>query len=154
MRKLLTLVLLFAAVLMAQSARGIYSYEISAALAPGAQVVTVQIPTGTVVRNAKMDSAAVYCSVQCEITVERNGALATATAGTVRTITGNVTPIARVYRASNVGVGTVLSRLIVPAGATIIVDMADIGIFAGQNATVRTASITGTTILVVKWREY
>lgn len=154
MRKLLMLVLLSAATLLAQAARGIYSYEIGATLVNAWQVVTVQVPINAGVRNARMDSAAVYCSVQCEITVERDGALATTVAGRSRVVAGNPTSIATAYRASNAGIVDPLARLIVPAGATIIVDMADIGLAAGQNATIRTEPITGIALINVKWREY
>jgi hypothetical protein len=148
------LLMLLASSAFAQNARGIYTAEWSEALVATAQAVTIQIPAASGVRNARMDSAAIYCSVQCEFTVERDGAAATTTAMTSRRVSGNTTSVARAYRSSDAGTGTVLSRLVVPAGGTVAVDLSDIGLFAGQNCTVRTAAITGTAIVNVKWREF
>jgi len=152
--KRLLILMLFAVTAFGQNARGIYTAEWSQALVAAAQTITVQLPTTAGVRNAQMDSAAVYCSVQCEITVERNGTAATATAVASRVVTGNATSTAIAYRSSNVGVGTVLSRLVVPTGGTMQLDLKDIGLLAGQNVSIRTAAITGTAIINVKWREF
>lgn len=153
MRKLIIAALIMAAPVLA-GRRGTYSVERKASLSGAAEVVTVQLPASTN-RTARLVGASVYCSVECEFTLERDGSLATTTALTpAKLFSTDATVTAGAYHTSNVGSGTTFARHVVPAGGTLSLDLADVGLKAGETFTVRTASITGTAIVNVKWEEY
>lgn len=154
--RLILIICLFAGSLLAQ--RGTYTVERKSALVASAEVITVQLPTAALATSAPMLKAAVYCSVECEITLERDGTAATATEITpVATGTIGETVSAKAYRSSDVGTGSVIARYVVSAGLTLPLDLSDIALMrkaTPENFTIRTASITGTAIIVIKWREY
>jgi len=77
MRRLL-IGLVFAGVLLAQ--RGTYTVERKSSLSSTAEVITVQLETSATTVTVQMAEASVYCSAQCEVTLERSGTLATTTA--------------------------------------------------------------------------
>ena len=148
----LMIALLFAGALLAQ--RGTYTVERKSALVAGAEIITVQLPTTADTVTAQMLKAGVYCSVECEITLERDGTAATTIAITpTRLRSADSVVTAAAYRSSNAGVGTVLARYIIAAGATMVLDLVDIRLANGENFSVRISSITGTAIIVIKWRE-
>lgn len=150
--KKIAILLMLAASVFAQR-RGTYAIEQKTALVAAAETITVQLPSSTG-RTAGFESASVYCSVQCEITFERDGTAATATAITVQKVnSSDATATATAYRSSNVGTSTVIGRDIVTAGTTASYDLKNKGLLAGQNFTIRTASITGTVIISVLWQE-
>ena len=145
--------LLFVIALSAFAA-GSYTVERKSSLTAAAEVITVQLPAGTQ-RSARFISASVYCSAQCEITLERDGALATTTALTptkLNSTDGTVTAAA--FRSSNVGAGTTIGRQIIGAGQMIVCVLQDIGLRAGETFTMRTDSITATVIINIQWQEY
>ena len=139
-------------------AQGVYTAEYKATgLSSAASVVTVQLGNITTIKAVYLQSAAVYCSVACEITLERDGTQATGTALTpTATRSGSPTVKATAWRSSDAGVGTVLARYLIPAGGTLLLELEDIVLVPQrilENFTVRTAAISGNAIIVVKWKE-
>ena len=139
-------------------AQGVYTAEYKATgLSSAASVVTVQLGNVTTAKAAYMLKAAVYCSVQCEITLERDGSQATTTAIVPAATRGSAPTVSSVaYRSSNVGTGTVLARYVVTAGSTMPIDLTDVILVPQrilENFSIRTAAITGDAIIVIKWRE-
>jgi hypothetical protein len=64
---------------------------------------------------------------------------------------------ASAYRSSDVGIGSVVARYTVAAGLTLPLDLGDVSLMkkvSPENFSIRTAAITGTVIIVIKWREY
>jgi len=152
MRKAIFVLLLSVGTACAQ--RGAYLVSQKTTLTGAAEVVTVQLPPATSV-NVAFERASVYCSVECEFTLERDGAAATQTAATpVRIIPSDPAPAATAYRSSNVGAGTVLTQYVVPAGGTVVLDLRLVLIKAGQNVSVRTSAITGVVIIQFGWKEH
>lgn len=148
MKTLLALLMFVAPLALARST---YTAVKKTVLDSDSEAVTVQLPAGAT-KTVAFRTASVYCSVECEFTVERNGTAATATSLAVNAVNGS-DGAARAYSSSNVGTGTVIGRNIVPAGGTTVIELEDAGLIAGQNLTIRTASITGTAIIVIKWFE-
>jgi hypothetical protein len=110
-------------------------------------------------RPIQLESAAVYCSVACNVTQSQNGAAATATAGTAYPIlpTLNYSATATVWTASNVGSGTAAGGVVhVPAGVTVPLDLSKISMGntgTGTNYTVTVSAITGTANITLIWTE-
>lgn len=156
MKRLLIGLVLLAGQLCAQ--RGTYTVERKSALVGAAEVITVQLPTAALATSVQLLDAAIYCSVECEITLERNGTAATTTEITPTALRSTDSAVsAKAYRSSDVGTGTVVSRYIIPAGSTLALDLSDLALLrkaTPENFTIRTASITGTAVIVMKWREY
>jgi hypothetical protein len=151
--RLILIICLLAVPLLAQ--RGTYTVERKSTLSGTAEVITVQIPAATTTVTMQMVKASVYCSVQCEITLERDGTAAANTALTpVPTFVGAQAVAATAYRSSDVGAGTVLARYIVAAGQTLLLDLTDVRISPGGNFSIRSDAITGTFLNTTKWREY
>lgn len=154
MLRLLSTVALFAALAAPAFSQG-RTYMVEQRLTPvaSAAVVTVQLPAGTL-RNVVFTGVSVYCSVQCEFTVERDGTLATATARTPPALNAAAgTGVAVLYYDSNAGVGTTVARHVVPAGQTIVLELIQKTLTAGQNLTIRTAVMTGTVITDWQYRQ-
>ena len=155
MKRILLAIALSACSLLAQ---GVYTAEYKATgLSSAASVVTVQVGNITTIKAVYLQSAAVYCSVQCEITLERDGSQATATALTpTATSSGAPTVKATAWRSSDAGAGTVLARYVIPAGGTLFLELTDVVLVPArvlENFTVRTAAISGNAVIVVKWKE-
>jgi hypothetical protein len=151
--KILLLCAAFAVALWGQSPP-VYVATRSTTLTAAAEVITVQQPTA-VLKVVQFKGVAVTCSVACDITLERDGTAATATA---------LTPVAlhrlmpattvNAYRSSNVAVGTVLATYSITAGGLLALDLSDKFLFgAGENLTIRTSSITGTVQITIQWSE-
>lgn len=156
MRRILTILILFVSSVFGQT--GTYTVEYKAVLVGAASVVTLQLDNTTTSKGAELLKAALYCSVESEFTLERNGTAASSTALTAVPLnTGMATAKVSAYRSSNTGVGTVMARYVVPAGSTFLLDLTDVAILpmtSTSNVSIRTASLTGTCITVMKWREY
>ena len=134
--------------------RGTYQVE-RKSTTDTAEAVTVQIASGSA-RTARMTGATVYCSVEAEVTVERDGAAATATPLTVLKMNSeDATASATAYHSSDVGAANrTTARHIVAAGGTILLDLSPHILLAGENITIRTAHASGTVIINVQWTEY
>lgn len=145
-------------VLLAVGALAQGEYVIVRASSPSsaAEVVTVQQPA-TSAYKLNFVGAYFYCSVACEVTLERNGTAATATSSTP-------TPINSSYQAakasgfygSDVGTGTVIGKYTLAAGGSQVLDLAAIHITAQgttNNLTLRTSSITGDVKIMIQFRE-
>lgn len=117
--------------------------------------LTVQQPAASS-QTLQLENAVVYCSVACDVDQSRGGTAATATAGTVRTISGS-SATATAWTASNVGTGTPTAGTIhIPAGATVVLDLSKITIPKGgtaANYTVIVGSITGNANITLYWSE-
>ena len=132
-----------------------YEYSKTTNLSGAAEVVTIQ--SSSTADKIHMLRVAVYCSVACTLEVERNGAAATGTAGTVveRNPEGAAST-ASVFHSSDVGntTGTTWS---IPALGTLILDLSDIYMLranSAENISFRTSSITGTVTINPMWEEY
>lgn len=162
--KLISLFLLYAISLLGQDypkslgqLRRYYSATCNATLSSAATACTVQQPASGA-QNVRLVRAQVYCSVACSITQERNGTAATATAVTIKLVNPDKTDAAtaKAWSASDVGVGTALSTLPLPAGLSSITfdGVYLIGSGTAKNYTIRTNSITGDVTIVIQWEEY
>jgi len=123
-------------------------------LSGAAEVVTVQQPVSGA-RTVSFIGAYVDCSVACNITLERDGTAATATALTVVALNSG-TPAATAWSSSDVGTGTVLARYKIPATGGLPINLAMksmSGANTAKNLTLRTDSITGTVTITVVWTE-
>lgn len=133
-----------------------YSVNKTTVLSAAAEVITVQQPVtaATVVRfvGIYIDSTAAV-----NITVERNGTAASATSLAVNNVNpGEQIATTGAYSSSNVGAGTVITRMSIPAGGAGIIDLskvAMIGSGTNKNLTIRTSSITGTVNIVISYYE-
>lgn len=129
-----------------------YSTSKTTALSGAAEVVTVQLPaTGT--NTVNFLGAWVDCTVACTLTVERNGTAATSTTLAVNNINPGQTAAATTgWSSSNVGTGTVISRIGIAAGGGVSIDLTKVrmtGNGTNQNLTIRTNSITGTVNITI-----
>jgi hypothetical protein len=155
MKKLLTLFVCLAGLAVAQLGRD-YTVSYSTSLVAAANAVTIQQPaTGSKV--VRFAGAYVYCSAECQITVERDGAAATATAATVVPIrTTTAAAVTKAFTSSDVGTGTVLGAYTIPPGGSQTIDLSMAGLYGdgtGKNLTVRIASMTGAIKVVIQFTE-
>lgn len=123
------------------------------ALSAAAEVITVQQPT-TASKQVNFKTAYIDCSVACGLTIERNGTPATTTTLAVGNVNLNETAASsKAFSSSNIGTGTVLATLSIPAGGSIVIDLSTIqflqGADQGKNLTLRTSSITGTVNIII-----
>jgi hypothetical protein len=138
--------------------RGVYAFQQKTSLSGTAEAITIQMPsTAGVTRSASFtgsgDGISVYCSAQCEITLERGSATATATDVTIVEINAGDASAMRALRSSNIVTGTVFARQIVGAGQILVLDLSNKGLIRNQSITLRTDSITATVIINAKWHE-
>ena len=121
-----------------------------------AAVLTVQQPAGASF-NLQFVGAYVYCSVACEITLERNGTAASTTSFTPSPVNPNgYAATAVAYRDSNVGTGTVIAKYVLAAGTDKTIDLSGTRCKFGsgvENLTLRSASVTGEVRMLVQWGE-
>lgn len=133
-----------------------YSITKKTSLSAAAEVITIQQPSSGA-RSVRFEAATLYCSVACEVTLERDGSAASSTALTVNKLAGSAVPnpTVQAFSSSNVGSGTVLARYNVPAGSTLVVDLGSFGWVEGsnRNITFRTDAITGVFVINVFWTE-
>ena len=161
MIRLLLSLLLWATLMVAQQLQHHYVVEHEAVLAAAPAVTTVQVPANTA-RWVVFREAYVWCSVDCTVTVERDGTAATATSLPVKKLnpgaTWVATPSSTAFRTSDVGAGTVVSpKIYVTANTQQVIDLAkfvfESGRDAVQNLTIRTTSITGTARTAITFEE-
>lgn len=134
-----------------------YVLQKSTSLSSAAEVITLQQPT-TGAKYVELKSAYVDCSAACTLTVERNGLAATTTTlNTAPVNTEDAASKVKGFYSSNVGVGTVLSVVSLPASGSVVFDLSAIHLRAvndpGQNFTIRTSSITGAVNIVIQFTE-
>lgn len=150
--KLLSVLLLLVSSAFAQ-AEYVALYE--ANLSAAASVITVQSPATGAARSVRFVGAYVYCAAVCDVTLERDGTAATATAITPAAVSLSA-PAAqtKAYRSSDVGAGTVIGKYTIPAGGTQVIDLGSAVILrAGGNLSLRTSSITGIARIAIQFRE-
>lgn len=148
------LVVLLALPLAAQ--RSSYVYTKTSVLNAATEVITVQMPSDVPpLRAVTFKGVSVYCSAECSFTLERDGSVATATAGTVLGLNRSTpAPVATIYYTSNVGSGTTIGAYTVPAGGTLPIDLTSKRLTnPNENLTVRLASVTATVKINVVWEE-
>lgn len=131
---------------------GVYTYEKSTTLSSAAETVTIHLPTGSN-GTVKFLGASVYSSVATSFTLERDGSAPTATAVTPAEMNGGATGEARAYHTSNVGSSTTIKTYNVFAADEKRIDLPEKGLTAGQNLTIRTASMTGSVRIFIQWME-
>ena len=134
----------------------IYTASRETTLSGAAETVTIQQPATNSGQHFFIDGAAVYCSVDCVVTVERNGTAATSTAFTPTPLNpGVIAAKAQAFHTSNVGAGTLIGKYRVPAGSEKVIQLRGLRLRANyrDNLTVKTDSITGTVRILVKWAE-
>lgn len=150
MRLLLTL-LIFAGSALAQEFVLIREEVLSGATA----VVTVQQPAANG-RRVNFRSAWIDTTADIVVTIERNGTAASATSTTPAPLNPPGTSTALGYYASNVGVGTVVSKFACKADSICTVDLSRLvmsGSGTGKNLTIRIASTTATVHIGIAWAE-
>jgi hypothetical protein len=127
-------------------------------LSATAEVITIQQPQATPRTLVKFVSAYVDCSVQCTLTLERNGSAATSTTLTPRNIDpAETAPLVQAFSSSNSSGGSVLQVLTIQGGGSVLLDLSNFKFLAtytnGANLTLRTSSITGTVHITVLFSE-
>ena len=140
-----------------------YTASKTITLAGATGALTIQQPASGA-RRVRLISAYVECSVDCTVTVERDGAAATGTALTPAKVSptnpAGTVPAAKaeVYHTSDVGAGTDLTTAITLTpleGLTLdLRGIYLIGDGAAKNVTIRSSSITGDFSASVRWEEY
>ena len=137
-------------------ANNVYECYKETVLSAAAEVLTVQAPGSGVDRITFMDGFA-YCSVAATVTVERSGTAATTTTLTPVAVSPDTpTAVGKCFSASNVGVGTVLSKLEIAANELIVIDLKGARFASdatSKNYTFRTNAVTGTCRLFIRWTE-
>lgn len=155
MRKLILLLLAAACPLAA------IEYNVNYDVASGtSNVITIQQPA-TGARSVRGKFVEVYCSVTCDVEIERDGTAASATETTIVAVdrnAANTTPKFKAYHTSNVGNGTTLYLRPVPTGGSIVLEMDSVflnGNGTAKNWTVRvTAGSSGRLTINLKVDEY
>jgi hypothetical protein len=154
MKRLLLLFACFAGLGLAQAE---YVALYDATLSGAASVVTVQAPATSAARTVRFTVAYVYCSVACDLTLERTGTAATATALAPAALNSTAsTALTKAWRSSDVGAGTVIGKYSVPAGGTIVLDIKALtlsGAGTSKNLTLRTSAITGSAKVAIQFTE-
>lgn len=124
-------------------------------LAGAGEALTLQQPSSSA-KDTLPQSAALYCSVACTVTLEINGTAASSTAGTVVDLLGQSnTSTTTAWVASDVGTGTTVAKYVIAAGSTYVVDLTGIrlrGSNTAKNMSLRVNSITGDFKALVTFR--
>lgn len=163
MKRHIGLALLAAAIALAQDAAvwdamsysQIYLAYREASLSGAAEAVTVQQPASGA-KNVYLDGAMVYCSADCDVTLERNGTAATTTSFTPVGVNPGITVAkARAFHTSNAGVGTVLAKYKIQGGTSQSMALRGVRLRwnAADNLTVRVGTMTGDVKILVRWGE-
>ena len=101
--------------------------------------------------------ARVQCSVECNLTLERDGTAATTTAATpVALLPQAPAAVTKAFVASNVGAGSVVGRYTITAGDWERIDLTRFRLFGlgtAKNLTLRFASMTGTVKVIILFTE-
>lgn len=156
--KSILLALLLSLPLMAQSTLNnqFFLRDADASLSSAALDVTVQQPTSGS-RYVLFESAEVFCSVVCVVSILRDGTAASTTTATPVALNGGITATADGFIDSNAGSGTLLLTRNLAAAETVIIDLTGFQLepnnLATNNLTVQTDAITGSASIVVRWKE-
>ncbi len=131
------------------------AFKVTDSLVSAAEVITIQQPA-TGGKFTRIERVEAWCSVACDITLERDGAAATGTSFTTSVVTFG-TAVMNAFHTSDVGVGTVITTKTLPLN-TIIPIVFDGGLYlaptgTGSNFTIRTSDITGDVKITITWRE-
>ena len=125
-------------------------------LAGAAEVITIQQPASNPKR-VRFESAQIYCSVDCVVELERDGAAATATTLTTVDISKYGSVTATAWSGSDVGNGTTINFFRISGGKTEPIDLGGLALApgggTGENLTFRSDSITGDIEIFIVWRE-
>jgi len=125
-------------------------------LSGSGEAVTIQQPASSSKR-VQFTSADASCSVTCDVTIERDGTAATATAATIAKLNAEApTPRATAFSASDVGTGTVIGKRTLLNGGMVRFDLNSKwlqGDGTSTNLTIRISSITGEAKINIFWRE-
>jgi hypothetical protein len=152
MRRLAILCLAGGLILPAQTP-GSYTASQQTTLSAASEAVTIQLATGAP-KFVHFRGAAIYCSVACTLTLERDGTAAANTSLTPARVNRYfAAPLATVYHGSDVGVGTVLTVYNIAAAGNLTLDLSDKYLYGGDNLTLRIASLTGSVGINVQWEE-
>lgn len=156
--KKLFIIFLFCISLKAADQVGAYIAYDSVSLTSAAEKLTIQQVANST-RDIQLVSATMWCSVSTTFTLSRTGTAATTTtlAPTILN-TQTATPQAKLYKASNVGTGTVIRTYNFNTGSSdIVIDLTNFLLLRTSgttaNVTLSTSSITGTCILTIVWNE-
>lgn len=121
-----------------------------------AEVVTLQQPAadGEIIR---VENVEVWCSVACDITLERDGTAATGTALTPIVKVTYGTAVTNAFHTSDVGVGSVITTKTLPLNTIIPITFPG-GLYlaptgTASNFSVRTSAITGDVKITMIWTE-
>ena len=134
----------------------IYTASKETTLSGAAETVTIQQPATNSRQNFFFDGAAVYCSVDCTVIIERSGTAVMTTAFTPAPLNpGTVAAKAQALHTSNVGAGTAVGKYWIAAGSEKVIQLRGLRLRANtrDNLTIKTNSITGTVRILVKWAE-
>lgn len=156
MQRLILLLLCACGIAAAQGGRQ-YVVSRTASLSSAAAVVTVQQPASGAASVVHFVGAYVYCSAACDVTLERNGTAATATATTPVSVNSSV-PAAKstAFYSSDVGTGSTIGTYSLPASGSQVLDLSAVYLYGSgtsKNVTVRTSAITGTVKIVIQFSE-
>lgn len=153
--KRFSIILIIAAVsLFGQAAQyGVYSVERKASLSGSAEVLTCRLGTSSV--RMLLAGVSVYSSVATEFTIERDGTYSSGSALTEISLNPDfdATPSAVCTHTTSITSTTVFARHVTPAGGTLPIDLSNVEIGSNEAITIRTASITGTAIINLVWKE-
>lgn len=159
MKHLILVALLCVGVANAQQARRnnrFFVYDNCASLSSAACDVTIQQPASGS-KWVSFETAQVYCSVACVVTISRDGTAASTTAATEVSLNGGPSATAAGFIDSNAGAGTTLNTIRLAAGETVAISLN--GLFledndtTTNNLTIQTDAITGNASIYFPWRE-
>jgi hypothetical protein len=128
------------------------------ALTSAGVALSIQAPGTTGARVVRMVRAVAYCSVACDVTLERDGTAASATALTPTPVMSQYpAALTKAYSGSDVGTGTVIGKWSLSTTvSTVVIPLDTVAIFRGTgtpNLTLRVSSITGTARLWFDFKE-
>lgn len=127
------------------------AYVENTGLSSSSESLTVQGASGS--GGLQIRRLVVYCSAACDVTIRQNGAAATTTALAITPLNLSPNSGATAYTQSNVGTGTIIWKVSIPAGSEYNFDMSSITIspVTTSNVTATTSSITGTARMKFLW---
>lgn len=151
--RLSVLVLAIASCALAQR-QSSYTAVRKATLSGAAEVLTLRVPTGSA-KTARLSAASIYASVATELTLERDGTYASGSAITPAKLNPELdaTAVSLPTYGTSISGTTVIGQYTVPAGGTLVLDLYGVEVRATKSITIRTASVTGTVIITLKWYE-
>lgn len=135
----------------------VYTVTRDTTLSASSEAITIQQPaTGSHV--VEFVGASIYCAASCNISQERNGSAATATAATIALANPEQgSAAATAWYQSNVGSpASTLPTFTINGGGSASIDLQDmflVGNGTGKNYTLRVGPTTGRVIITIKWRE-